>query len=189
MPRADAAFGRDSAQRRAVGRGGRGRYRRRMRWAISWDGARLVVVQRASRTTWFGVVATATMAVAWYPLLRGAGAWLVAGGTVLCAALTVALTVAIVRSYRRVEASEEVVQTRRWSVPASQVRVLTVRRETSWVSTRWGRGCLPIVKLFVGLVGGRTVELMSIDGTALGGRAGQALAAGLAALPYGRPPR
>lgn len=160
-----------------------------MRWAITWDGARLVVVQRASRTTWFGVVATAAMATGWYPLLRGAGVWLAAGGTVLGAALAVALIVFILRSYRRIEASDAGVRTRRWSVPASQVRILTVRRETSWMSTRWGRGYLPIVKLFVGLVGGRTVELVTIDGTALDGRAGQALAAGLAALPYGRPPR
>jgi len=129
------------------------------------------------------------MAVVWYPLLRGAGAWLAAGGTVLIAAIAVALIVSIVRAYRRIEASSEVVRTRRWSVPASQVRVLTVRRETSWISTRWGRGYLPVVKLFVGLVGGRTVELVTIDGTALDGRPGQALAAGLAALPYGRPPR
>jgi hypothetical protein len=160
-----------------------------MRWAITWDGARLVVVQRASRTTWFGVVATAIMTVIWYPLLRGAGAWLAAGGTVLLAALGTAMIVFIVRSYRRIEASAEFVRTRRWSVPASQVRVLTVRRETSWMSTRWGRGYLPIVKLFVGLIGGRTIDLVTIDGTALDGRAGQALAAGLAALPYGRPPR
>ena len=150
----------------------------------------MVVVQRAGRMAWFGVVATTVMAVGWYPLVRpSGGVWLAVVGMLLIAAIDVGLVVFNVWARRRVEASYQLVRVGKWSVPVAQVRILTIRWETSWMSTRWGRGYVTVGKLFVGLVGGRTVELVTIDGDVLDGRAGRQLAAGLAALPYGRPPR
>jgi hypothetical protein len=161
-----------------------------MRWAITWDGTRLVVVQRAARMAWFGVAATTVMALGWYPLIRPAGGvWRAVVGTVLFAAVDVGLVAFNVWARRRVEASYQLVCVGKWSVPAARVRILTIRWETSWMSTRWGRGHMTVGKLFVGLVDGRTVDLVTIDGDVLDGRAGRRLAAGLAALPYGRPPR
>src|SRR5947199_6435115 len=141
-----------------------------MRWAITWDSTWLVVVQRAARMAWFGVVATTVMAVGWYPLVRPAGGgWRAIAGTLLFAALAVGLVAFNVRARRRVEASCQLVRVGKWSVPVAQVRILTIRWETRWMSTRWGRGYVTVGKLFVGLVDGRTVDLVTIDGDVLDG--------------------
>jgi hypothetical protein len=156
---------------------------------ISWDGTRLVVVQRPSRMVWFGAVGLALAAPGWYALARESGTAWHAGGTLVLLSLAGALATLGARGYRRVDASDHRVRSDRWSGPATEVRIMTVRRETRGVSTRWGGGQLPVGTLFLGLAGGRTVDLVTLDGTALDGRAGRQLTAGLAALPYGRPPR
>jgi hypothetical protein len=161
-------------------------------WRVTWDGTRLVVVQRAPRLAWLAVVALVGTAFGWCVLAvarDAAAGWGTAAGVVSLLALAVGWVVFIAQARRRVEASDRFVRARRWAVPATDVRVLTVRRGTRRVSTRWGRGDLPVATLFVGLVGGRTVDLVTVDGSVLDGPAGRALAAALAALPYGRPPR
>lgn len=165
------------------------RYGRPVRWWIAWDGTRLLVVQRPSRLVWLGAVALALAAPGWYVLARDEGTAWHAGGTLLLAAFAGSLVTLGARGYRRVEAGAATVRADRLCVPASEVTVMTVRRETRRYSNQWGRGEETVTTLFVGLAGGRTVDLVTLDGTALDGGAGRDLAAGLTALPYGRPPR
>src|SRR5690349_8928486 len=160
------------------------RYCRCVRWVIAWDGTRLVIVQRV-RMAWFGPVAATALGVG---LLVAAG-WDAAVPGVLLLVLAAALVSFEVWGYRRIEADERIVRAGRWSVAAAQVQVLTLRREIRFVTTWWGRGDLRFDTLFVGLVGGRSIDLVTIDGDVLDGRPGQRLAAALAALPYGRLPR
>jgi hypothetical protein len=134
-------------------------------------------------------VALALAAPGWYVLARDQGTAWHAGGTLLLAALAGSLVTVGVQGYRRVEASEAMVRADRLCVPASEVKVMTVRRETRRYSNQWGRGEETVTTLFVGLTGGRTVDLVTLDATALDGRRGRDLTAGLTALPYGRPPR
>jgi hypothetical protein len=160
-----------------------------MRWWVAWDGTRLFVVKRPSRLVWLGAALVALAAPGWYALARDEGTAWHAGGTLLLAAFAGSLVTLGVRGYRRVEASEAMVRADRLCVPAAEVKVMTVRRETRRYSNQWGRGEEVVGILFVGLAGGRTVDLVTLDGTALEGRAGRELSAGLTALPYGRPPR
>lgn len=123
-----------------------------MRWVITWDGTRLVIVQRV-RMAWFGTVAATALGEG---LLVAAG-WDAAVAGVLLLVLAAALVAFEVWGYRRIEADERIVRAGRWSVAAAQVQVLTLRREIRFVTTRWGRGDLRFDTLFVGLVGGRTI--------------------------------
>jgi hypothetical protein len=160
-----------------------------MRWEITWDGARLVVVQRPLRMVWFSAVVLCLTAPGWYALTRGVGIGWSLGGTAFLVAYAVALVWFGLQARGRVEASDQLVRSDRWCGAASQVRIMSVRREVRRYSNQWGRGQESIVTLFVGLVGGRTVDLVRFNGTALAGRAGRDLDAALSALPYGRAPR
>jgi len=124
-------------------------------------------------------------------IAAGRPAWLAAGALLLV--LATGLTVVFVRMRRDIKMTADGIwMTRRGRsehIPVGEVKRVTTRGELHWSSTQWGRGWMPVSILFLGLVGGRTVDLFHTPDAGLSRRSWRCLCEGLVALPYGRPPK